>query len=62
MPDLSEHIIRADPSILDADVIGIAKSRLILSDSSEDFILPRFQQPIRVDQNHPGSNTLFVGV
>ena len=54
---LHHEDIRADPSIMDADVIGIAESRLIPSDCNENYLFPGFQTPIRVDQNQKHPNT-----
>ena len=43
--------VKGDPNMLNADVIGIAESRLIQSDCSDDYMLPGFQPPIRLDQD-----------
>lgn len=39
------------------DVIGIAESRLIPSDSNNDYLLPGFQTPIWFDQYPKYPNT-----
>ncbi|CAC5400691.1 unnamed protein product [Mytilus coruscus] len=41
--------LKSDPNILDADVIGIAESRLISTDENEDFYVPGFEPPVRLD-------------
>ncbi|VDI71350.1 Hypothetical predicted protein, partial [Mytilus galloprovincialis] len=44
------------PNILDADVIGIAESRLISTDEN-DFHVPGFEPPVRLDQKQTNFNT-----
>ncbi|VDI78482.1 Hypothetical predicted protein [Mytilus galloprovincialis] len=43
--------LKSDPNILDADVIGIAESRLISTDENDDFHVPGFETPVRLDQS-----------
>ncbi|XP_071138424.1 uncharacterized protein [Mytilus edulis] len=47
---------KSDPNILDADVIGIAESRLISTDEN-DFHVPGFEPPVRLDQKQTNFNT-----
>ncbi|XP_063442198.1 uncharacterized protein LOC134722507 [Mytilus trossulus] len=49
--------IKSDPNILDADVIGIAESRLISTDENGDFHLPGFEPPVRLDEKQTNFNT-----
>ncbi|CAC5416140.1 unnamed protein product [Mytilus coruscus] len=49
--------LKSDPNILDADVIGIAESRLISTDVNEDFYVPGFEPPVRLDQKQTNLNT-----
>ncbi|CAC5411689.1 unnamed protein product [Mytilus coruscus] len=48
---------KSDPNILDTDVIGIAESRLISTDENEDFYVPGFEPPVRLDQKQNNFNT-----
>ncbi|VDI28356.1 Hypothetical predicted protein [Mytilus galloprovincialis] len=50
-------MIKSDPNILDADVIGIAESRLISTDENDDFHVPGFEPPVRLDQKQTNFNT-----
>ncbi|VDI56076.1 Hypothetical predicted protein [Mytilus galloprovincialis] len=47
----------SNPNILDADVIGIAESRLISTDENDDFHVPGFEPPVRLDQKQTNFNT-----
>ncbi|CAC5416325.1 unnamed protein product [Mytilus coruscus] len=47
----------SNPNILDDDVIGIAESRLISTDENEDFYVPGFEPPVRLDQKENNFNT-----
>ena len=49
--------IKEEPNIKSADVIGFAESRLISSDSDEDYRLPGFAMPIRNDQSQVNATT-----
>ncbi|XP_076105470.1 uncharacterized protein LOC143073656 [Mytilus galloprovincialis] len=49
--------LKSDPNILDADVIGIAESRLISTDKNDDFHVPGFEPPVRLDQQQTNFNT-----
>ncbi|CAC5376968.1 unnamed protein product [Mytilus coruscus] len=49
--------LKSDPNILDADVIGIAESRLISTDENDDFHVPGFEPPVRLDQKQTNFNT-----
>ncbi|VDI49380.1 Hypothetical predicted protein [Mytilus galloprovincialis] len=50
-------ILKSDPNILDADVISIAESRLISTDENDDFHVPGFEPPVRLDQKQTNFNT-----
>jgi hypothetical protein len=41
--------IKADPNVSNADSIGLAETKLIQSDSDDDYLLPGFAPPIRND-------------
>ncbi|CAC5416130.1 unnamed protein product [Mytilus coruscus] len=47
----------SNPNILDADVIGIAESRLISTDENDDFYVPGFEPPIRLNHKQTNFNT-----
>ncbi|CAC5416145.1 unnamed protein product [Mytilus coruscus] len=49
--------LKSDPNIFDADVIGIAESRLISTDENDDFYVPGFEPPVRLDQRQTYFNT-----
>lgn len=42
--------VKAEPNIINADIIGFAETRFVSRDLDTDFILPGFQLPIRNDQ------------
>ncbi|VDI80100.1 Hypothetical predicted protein, partial [Mytilus galloprovincialis] len=47
----------SDPNILDADVIGIAESRLISTDENDHVHIPCFETPVRLDQKQTNFKT-----
>ncbi|CAC5376929.1 unnamed protein product [Mytilus coruscus] len=49
--------LKSDPNNLDADVIGIAESRLISTDENDDIYIPGFEPPVRLDQRQTNSYT-----
>ena len=49
--------VKHEPNIINADVIGLAESRLVSLDLDEDYSLPGFAAPIRMDQITANSTT-----
>ena len=49
--------VKADPNILNGDIVALAETRLVTADQNTKYILPGFQDCIRNDQKQTNNTT-----